>query len=95
MHVDLNHKQKIAWVMNGDRSVASFAFEEWGGANEASQAAHRFMERDPITDILEPFAEAARSHAADAPEWGNQDTVSVILTIGDLRAALAAYEEST
>lgn len=48
-------------------------------------------------DLLEasaPFAEIAKARAADAPEWRDTDTVSVVVTIGDLRAIAAAYAKA-
>jgi hypothetical protein len=39
---------------------------------------------------LEPFAEIAKGRAADAPEWGPFDSVSVQVSITALRAARAA-----
>jgi hypothetical protein len=43
-HVDVDHKAKIAWVKNGSIPIASFAFEQWGGAKKAQMAAERFLE---------------------------------------------------
>lgn len=40
-------------------------------------------------EALEPFADIAEHHAADAPEWDDGDTVPAIVRIGALRAALA------
>lgn len=48
--VDLDHKAKVAWVKNGKTIVASFAFEEWGGANKAAMAAHAYSVRRIETD---------------------------------------------
>ena len=93
IHVDVKHDQKVAWVMRGKHPLASFAFEDWGGAVGAQQAAYRFMDRDDARDALEAFAEVARHHAADAPEWNDEDTVSVILRIGDLRTVLDAVAD--
>ncbi len=38
---------------------------------------------------LEPFADHAKERAVDAPEWRDTDTVQIVVTIGDLRAARA------
>jgi len=42
---------------------------------------------------LTPFVGAATARAADAPEWKDQDAVSIIVLIRDLRTALAALGE--
>ena len=41
--VELDHKAKIAWVKSGDIALASFAFDQWGGANKAQMAAEAYM----------------------------------------------------
>jgi len=94
MRVEPNDAQSIAWVFSGPYALASFAYEHWGGRERAIAAAERFTKRDGPLEALRPFADAARHHAADAPEWRDTDTVSVMLTIGDLRAALEAREQN-
>ena len=46
MHVSVDHKARIAWVIGHEHPIASFAFEEWGGASGASVAAQRYVEGD-------------------------------------------------
>jgi len=94
MRIEPNDKQGIAWVFSGPYAMASFAYEHWGGREGAIGAAERFTKRDGPLEVLRPFADAARHHAADAPEWRDEDTVKIIVTIGVLRAALAFVEES-
>lgn len=48
-------------------------------------------------DLLEataPFVGVAKSRAADAPEWRDTDAVSIVVTIGDLRAIAAAHAKA-
>jgi phage shock protein A len=42
--IEMDHKAKIAWVMSGETALASFAFEEWGGANKAQMAAETYID---------------------------------------------------
>lgn len=57
MHVSVDHKAKIAWVIGHEHPIASFAFEEWGGASGASVAAQNYMNSDGedwTPDMTEP-----------------------------------------
>ena len=46
MYVSVDHKAKIARVIGREHPIASFAFDEWGGASGASVAAQRYMKSD-------------------------------------------------
>ena len=48
-----------------------------------------------LLEALAPFAEQAQHHASDAPEWRDSDTVSAVISIGDLRRAHAAIARAT
>lgn len=45
-------------------------------------------------ELIELLADNARHHAADAPEWRDQDTVAINVSIGDLRAALSLENDT-
>jgi len=94
MRIEPNDDQQIVWVFSGSYAVASFAYEAWGGRDRAVAAADGFTKRDKSLEALHPFADAARHHAAYAPEWNEHDTVQAVLRIGDLRAALDAVEQN-
>lgn len=42
-----------------------------------------------LVEALEPLADYAVDRIADAPEWADNDTVSIVVEIGDLRRARA------
>jgi hypothetical protein len=42
--IEMDHKAKIAWVMNGETALASFDFDEFGGANNAQMAAETYID---------------------------------------------------
>ena len=56
-----------------------------GGLTRAEAAEARITE---LEAALRPFVEIAKDRVADAPEWQDSDSVTVILEIGDLRTAL-------
>lgn len=60
--------------------------------NDRAEAAEAKLAR--AMDALRPFADAAKHRAADAPEWSDGDSVSVVVRIGDLRATIAAIKET-
>jgi multidrug resistance efflux pump len=45
---------------------------------------------DEAVWALEPYAQLAKHHAADAPEWGPFDSVTAQVSVMNLRAARAA-----
>jgi hypothetical protein len=47
-----------------------------------------------LLDAGRPFAALAVDRAADAPEWRDSDTVSVVVTVGQLRAIAAAIRKA-
>lgn len=45
-----------------------------------------------LRDALAPLAEHAMDRCASAPEWRDSELISIVVTIGDLRAAVAALQ---
>ncbi len=43
---------------------------------------------------LEPFAEIAKHRVADAPEWSDKTSLSVMVSIGELREVVAAIAKA-
>ena len=59
------------------------------------EANARFIAAAPdLLDAGRPFAALAVDRAADAPEWRDSDTVSVVVTVGQLRAIAAAIRKA-
>lgn len=82
-------------VSHGRRHVASsggFQDGKPGTRAENVANAHLIAAAPDMAEALEPFV--ATGWDIDAPEWRDHDTVSVILTIGELRAARAALAKA-
>ena len=68
----------------------------WNSTTPEWEANARLIAAAPdLLEALAPFADQARHHAADAPEWRDSDTVSAVISIGDLRRARAAIARAT
>jgi len=61
--------------------------------DNCDQNAHLISAAPDMYEALIPFSDAARDRASDATEWADNDTVSVWITIGDLRRARAALSK--
>lgn len=58
-------------------------------SDEELDANARLIAQAPaLAEALQPFAGCAKDRAALAPEWDGNDTVSIVVTIAELRAAL-------
>lgn len=64
----------------------------WVPKNDADW--HLIAAAPDLLEALAPLDDAARDRAADAPEWQDADTVSIVVTIGDLRKALAVIAKA-
>lgn len=99
--IEMDHKAKIAWVMSGETALASFAFEEWGGANKAQMAAETYIDerqedpwelREKIAALEARIAKADALIDALAPMLDDEPSLDE-QRAG--RAALAAYREGS
>ena len=52
MDVKVDDARKVAWVMSGSHSVASFSFENWGGRGPAIAAARKHIEGPDIAEVV-------------------------------------------
>lgn len=60
-----------------------------------SEADARLIAAAPdMKDALAPFGEHSTMRAVDMPEWRDHDTVQIVVTIGQLRAARAAIAKA-
>lgn len=90
-----------AWFFN-ERMQSDAIAGGWTDQEDYREV--KYIRADAMSDLCEqlveaikPFADFARAHAVDAPEWTDQDHIKVIVSIGDLRAvasAIDAYEAS-
>ena len=61
---------------------------------EAEANAALFAAAPDMAEALKPFEALAKHHVADSPEWRDFDSISVMVTIGDLRAVCAALAKA-
>jgi hypothetical protein len=65
------------------------------GDHDEGEANARLIAASPdLLEAVAPLDDAARDRSADAPEWQDTDTVSIVVTIGDLRKARAAIAKA-
>lgn len=62
------------------------------GSPEAN--AHLIAAAPDMYEALQPLVDAAKHNAADAVEWNDKSTISIIFSIGDLRAAMSALAKA-
>lgn len=87
-----HHNGAVGECWHDARSEAPerpWEFNEYIRADLATSEADALRaENERLREALEPFAQVAVHHAADAPEWGPFDSVQAVISIRSLRAAL-------
>lgn len=94
------------WFANGHEVLAPDDGDEdpWsvalaspcrGYPNDQSRANARLIAAAPeMYEALDFLSAHARERVSDAPEWRDDDTVQIVVTIGDLRRARAALAKA-
>jgi hypothetical protein len=93
MHVTIDNKAKIAWVKSGETAVASFAFEAFGGPDEATEAAFRHIQGDGARGLYYKYT-VERKDGTSAPGEKHHDCDYFVLDMDHddhARAAILAY----
>lgn len=85
---------RVCWITSRteERALplieAKFSFKL--GRDECLANAHLMTAAPELYEATEPFDAWFAHHIADAPEWNENDTVKVHISIGELRAIKAA-----
>lgn len=81
---------------DGHQSCAAFVRSTNDGPCPACEARIAlFAAASKMAEALAPFADHAKDRGADRPEWRDGDKVQIVVSIGYLRAVLAALAAAT